>query len=71
MYLPTGWDWATYLGTFGLFFTLFILFARFLPAISMFEMRSLLTETAAKDEATHGTATTADLRADGRVQHAD
>ena len=30
MYYPTKWDWATYLGTFGLFF-LFFLFIRFFP----------------------------------------
>jgi Ni/Fe-hydrogenase subunit HybB-like protein len=45
MYFPTKWDWATYAGTFGLFFTLFYLFVRFLPMISMAEMRSLVHET--------------------------
>ena len=45
MYQPTKWDWATYLGTFGLFFTLFLLFIRFLPMISVVEMRSLVHET--------------------------
>ena len=42
MYYPSIWDWATYIGTFGLFFTLFLLFARFLPAISIAEMRELV-----------------------------
>ena len=29
MYYPTIWDWATFLGTIGLFFTLFLLFIRY------------------------------------------
>jgi molybdopterin-containing oxidoreductase family membrane subunit len=44
MYYPTRWDWATYLGTIGLFFTLFLLFIRYLPMISIFEMRGLAHE---------------------------
>ncbi len=50
MYIPTRWDWATYLGTFGLFFTLFYLFIRYLPMISIVEVRSLVHET---DEERH------------------
>jgi Ni/Fe-hydrogenase subunit HybB-like protein len=45
MFYPTRWDWATYLGTIGLFFTLFFLFIRFLPMISIVEIRSLVQET--------------------------
>jgi len=45
MYYPTKWDWATYIGTFGLFFTLFFLFIRVLPMISIVEVRSLVHET--------------------------
>jgi molybdopterin-containing oxidoreductase family membrane subunit len=44
MYYPTRWDWATYIGTFGLFFTLFFLFIRVLPMISIVEVRSLVHE---------------------------
>jgi molybdopterin-containing oxidoreductase family membrane subunit len=33
-----------FLGTIGLFLTLFFLFIRFLPAISIFEMRTLVPE---------------------------
>jgi molybdopterin-containing oxidoreductase family membrane subunit len=44
MYSGTIWDWATLLGSLGLFFALFFLFLRFLPAISMTEMRELVTE---------------------------
>jgi Ni/Fe-hydrogenase subunit HybB-like protein len=45
MYYPTRWDWATYIGTIGLFLTLFYLFIRFLPMISIVEVRSLVHET--------------------------
>jgi len=43
-YKPTSIDWATYVGTLGLFFTLMFLFLRVLPAISIFEVRTLLPE---------------------------
>jgi len=42
MYYPTIWDWATFAGSIGLFLTLFFLFIRFLPMISIFEMRGLV-----------------------------
>jgi molybdopterin-containing oxidoreductase family membrane subunit len=45
MYYPTVWDWALYLGTIGLFFFLLFLFIRFLPMISIFEMRTLVPAT--------------------------
>ena len=45
MYHGTFWDYATYYGTFGLFFTLMFLFIRFLPVISITEMRELVVET--------------------------
>jgi len=44
-YIPTRWDWATYVGTIGLFLTLLYLFIRFLPVISIYEMRGLVEET--------------------------
>jgi molybdopterin-containing oxidoreductase family membrane subunit len=43
-YSGTIWDWATYLGTIGLFLTLLFLFIRVLPAISIFEMRTLVAD---------------------------
>jgi len=46
MFYPTFWDISTYLGTIGLFFTLFFLFIRLLPMISIFEMRELVSEQA-------------------------
>ncbi|OFV85559.1 MAG: hydrogenase [Acidobacteria bacterium RIFCSPHIGHO2_12_FULL_67_30] len=45
MYAPTKWDWATYIGSIGLFLTLLFLFIRFLPLISIFEIRALVKET--------------------------
>jgi Ni/Fe-hydrogenase subunit HybB-like protein len=42
MYYPTKYDWATYVGTLGFFVALFLLFIRFLPMISIFEMRTLV-----------------------------
>jgi Ni/Fe-hydrogenase subunit HybB-like protein len=42
MYWPTRWDWATFVGTIGLFLALMFLFIRFLPVISIFEMRGLV-----------------------------
>jgi molybdopterin-containing oxidoreductase family membrane subunit len=40
-YSPTFWDIATYLGTFGLFFTLFLLFLRYLPAVAIAEVKAV------------------------------
>jgi len=44
MYYPTAWDFSTFFGTVGLFITLFFLFVRVLPMISIFEMRTLVPE---------------------------
>ncbi|MEO8270694.1 MAG: NrfD/PsrC family molybdoenzyme membrane anchor subunit, partial [Aureliella sp.] len=49
MYYPTMWDWLTYLGTFGLFLTLMLLFWRLLPGISMSEVRELVHESKERD----------------------
>jgi Ni/Fe-hydrogenase subunit HybB-like protein len=50
MYKGTAFDWAAFIGTLGLFFTLFFLFVRFLPAISIFEMRTILPKAATGEE---------------------
>ena len=44
MFAPTFWDWSTLVGTIGLFLALLFLFLRFLPMISIFEMRTMLPE---------------------------
>jgi molybdopterin-containing oxidoreductase family membrane subunit len=41
---PTWVDIFTFVGTFGLFTTLFLLFIRFLPMICMFEVKAVLPE---------------------------
>jgi Ni/Fe-hydrogenase subunit HybB-like protein len=46
-FVPTFWDWATLAGSLGTFVLLFLLFVRFLPAISMSEMRKLEREEGA------------------------
>jgi Ni/Fe-hydrogenase subunit HybB-like protein len=45
-YAGTKWDWMMYIGTMGLFGTLLFLFIRFLPMISIFEMRTLVPKSA-------------------------
>src|SRR5207302_7917670 len=50
MYHGTIWDWAMYVGSIGLFFFLLFLFLRFLPMISIFEMRTMLPEAQAHSE---------------------
>ena len=42
MYSGTIWDWGTFIGTIGLFLSLLFLFIRFLPMISIFEMRTIV-----------------------------
>jgi Ni/Fe-hydrogenase subunit HybB-like protein len=44
MYHGTFWDYATLYGSMGLFLSLLFLFIRFLPVISMAEMRELVNE---------------------------
>jgi Ni/Fe-hydrogenase subunit HybB-like protein len=50
MYAGTVWDWATFVGTIGLFLSLLFLFIRFLPMISIFEMRTLVPEAEVKED---------------------
>ena len=56
-YLPSSWgmyhgtifDWATFIGTIGLFIALLFLFIRMLPMISIFEMRAILPEAKVRE----------------------
>jgi molybdopterin-containing oxidoreductase family membrane subunit len=50
MFAGTRWDWMTLIGSFGLFFTLFFLFVRLLPAISMSEMRELVHKEGGREQ---------------------
>src|SRR3954468_18953783 len=42
VFTPTFWDWATLAGSVGLFLSGFFLLLRFIPMVSMFEMRELV-----------------------------
>ncbi len=57
-FLPSSWgifemtffDWSILLGSFGLFFTLFLLFVRMLPAIAMSEVKGVMDPKVARGE---------------------
>ena len=49
MYYPTKWDFGMFFGTIGLFVSLLFLFLRFLPMISIFEMRTILPQAEVKE----------------------
>ena len=51
MYYPTRWDFSTFFGTIGLFLALMFLFVRVLPAIAMFEMKTLTPDAKVKEPA--------------------
>jgi molybdopterin-containing oxidoreductase family membrane subunit len=53
MYAGTVWDWATYVGTIGLFAWLIFLFLRFVPMISIFEMRTIVPAAKVDEHAGH------------------
>jgi molybdopterin-containing oxidoreductase family membrane subunit len=52
-YWPTKWDIMTFFGTIGLFITLFFLFIRVLPMISIFEMRTIVPGAKVKGAKAH------------------
>lgn len=43
-YSPSIWDISTFVGSFGLFLTLFLLFAKFLPVVAMSEVKGVLPQ---------------------------
>ncbi|HFE44236.1 MAG TPA: hydrogenase [Nannocystis exedens] len=43
-YSPTFWDLTTLLGSFGLFFTLFCLFVRYMPIIALSEVKAVMPQ---------------------------
>ena len=49
MFSPTLYDVGVYMFTFGLFFTLFFLFAKFFPVINMAEVKSVLKSSSEID----------------------
>ena len=58
-YISTFWDWSLYLGSFGLFSTLFFLFIRLLPSIATAE-----TKETAYHDAHHGSDPFETIRSD-------
>ena len=44
-YHPSFWEWSLFAGMLGVFLTPFLLFVRFLPVISAFEVKEALEET--------------------------
>jgi Ni/Fe-hydrogenase subunit HybB-like protein len=49
MYTGTQYDWSMYIGSIGLFLSLLFLFIRFLPMISIFEIRTILPHAAIRE----------------------
>jgi len=44
-YTPTIWEVGFYVGTFGLFFTCFFLFSKFMPVIAIAEIKHILKKS--------------------------
>ncbi|WP_339606184.1 NrfD/PsrC family molybdoenzyme membrane anchor subunit [uncultured Roseivirga sp.] len=51
MFYPTIYDMGVYLFTFGLFFTAFLLFAKFFPVVNMAEIKSIVKSSSEKQTA--------------------
>ena len=52
-YTATRYDWTIFIGTLGMFSFFFLLFLRFLPAISIAEMKALLPESKVQEAEVH------------------
>lgn len=50
MFKGTFWDWSTLLGTIGLFLSLLYLFMRFVPMLSMYELKELAHQLEEKED---------------------
>jgi molybdopterin-containing oxidoreductase family membrane subunit len=48
LFIPTAWDWLTTIGSLGLFVLMFLVFVRFIPSVSMHEVRKLVDEEGAQ-----------------------
>ena len=44
-YTPTIWEVGFYIGTFGLFFTCYFLFSKFMPVIAIAEIKHILKKS--------------------------
>jgi Ni/Fe-hydrogenase subunit HybB-like protein len=63
MFYPTMYDIGDYIFSFGLFFTLFLLFAKFLPVVNMAEVKAILKSSSAKVPEKRGAAVQTDFQA--------
>jgi molybdopterin-containing oxidoreductase family membrane subunit len=48
---PTMWDISIFIGTLGIFFTLFLLFSRTFPVIAIAEVKSIFSTSGTKTKA--------------------
>ena len=55
MFSPTSIDVGVYVGTIGLFFTLFLLFAKFFPVVNMAEVKAILKSSSGVHHHKHAT----------------
>jgi molybdopterin-containing oxidoreductase family membrane subunit len=62
LFIPTWVDLCTLAGSFGLFFTMFLLFCRYLPTVAMAEVKTSLPE--AHRHGPHGSETRGDYHPD-------
>lgn len=67
---PTIWDLATFIGSFGLFFTMFCLFVRFLPMVALAEVKTVLPEASPHYDPEHHPAVGPDTLAAPEISHA-
>jgi len=63
-FIPTWVDLGTLAGSFGLFFTLFLLFCRFLPMVAMAEVKSTMPQAHSHDPDAHPDTQRSDYRPD-------
>jgi molybdopterin-containing oxidoreductase family membrane subunit len=62
MFYPTMYDIGDYIFSFGLFFTLFLLFAKFLPVVNMAEVKAILKSSSARVPEKRGAAVQSDFQ---------
>jgi len=67
MFYPTMYDIGDYIFSFGLFFTLFFLFAKFLPVINMAEVKAIMKSSSERMPGTTGSHSAA-IRHDSIAQ---
>ncbi|WP_114783384.1 NrfD/PsrC family molybdoenzyme membrane anchor subunit [Botryobacter ruber] len=53
MFSPTSIDIGVYVGTIGLFFTLFLLFAKYFPVVNMAEVKAILKSSSERKQPHH------------------